>query len=1133
MPTLQERRLRRLERNNAQDILKRLEAFGAKPQKYIKRWIWELLQNALDARGKDQQLVVSVESCHGYVCFQHNGRGFTTDEAVSLIYHGSSKVEDKEAIGQFGSGFLTTYLLSSRTEISGKLEDNRPFSFSLTRETGSVDNMISSMEKAFNEFEGSIGNPIACSEFTTCFRFPVAEAVEEVVRNGISDLRRCAPFVLLFNEKISEIAIKSANDRCVFRIENCESNDDQVITKKVTEKRDGESTETEYALVQGKLGSIAVSLDDDVDLDDIPKIFLSFPLVGTEDYSFPAIINSSRFFPTEDRDGVWLGTSDLRVGGAGAATTRCRVARNQKIVSESSELLVKLFGFLIVRENYPVYKLAYIPSIDSIVQRDWIDRAWFKDHVKNLIERIRTTPSVINREGEFIAPQNATMPMADVQGGVDVLWGLASELTDLRPGLPRREQAFGWCKAVKSWVPIRGCGLEDLVDAWDGGRLAEWIEKKTQTEHREVGSQCKLRELLAEGGDPVEWLDRLCAFLVSNGFGEDVAGRAIIPNQKEHLLPGSILYRDNDVAEELKDIADSLPNIYVRLFLRDTRLTSVPGEIGKGDQASGDVVCKIVERLEKETAFEGVFAEASVRLFEWIVNNSIGELLGFPGFSADGRLLRVGADEYGAVPFAPVQTWADELMKYEELFPPRRILASQFYNTAPDVGFWNALSDRGLVRTSPVALVEMSPFVAGSRRQDVFLPDEPDDDRVHEASERVARTDVAYLSDVMKRLGGNRQRARMFWRFLVYWLIRQRPNDLEYRVASCRCGAQHRYYTAAWIGSVIEDRWVPLEDNRRAKANAKSLTALFDDHGVPLSKDDVVSRFLDAIRVSPLDLAIGSLGVSDGLAKIVTETRGNAEVISTLVPKILAASEGNAAVLGRIPQILDAAGGDLAVLGMVPEIIAAAGDQPDLIGKVPEVVEQLRSDRFSKRVLDSRRLQIQLGDLVAGLVENSLGGYGFEVIRRGTPPSRRFGDVGELSLSREGRQWKVTIKAVRSEHDLLMTSAQAIASMQNTFLLCVVEDDDAWIRDNVEAVAENMTFVQDVGRLVDPLHADIDSHVGDGVTEEISSPDDPRVRLEIKPGEVRLCVAREVLAEDGFGLGKLAERLLENGGYVC
>jgi hypothetical protein len=88
------------------------------------RWVWELLQNASDAAPPvDNHLIAEVKYRPGKLIFSHNGRSFKASEVAHLIASGSTKYEDDEAIGEFGSGFLTTHLLSLEIEVLGQLDD--------------------------------------------------------------------------------------------------------------------------------------------------------------------------------------------------------------------------------------------------------------------------------------------------------------------------------------------------------------------------------------------------------------------------------------------------------------------------------------------------------------------------------------------------------------------------------------------------------------------------------------------------------------------------------------------------------------------------------------------------------------------------------------------------------------------------------------------------------------------------------------------------------------------------------------------------------------------------------------------------------------------------------------------------
>src|SRR5690349_16387369 len=83
-----------------------------------RRWIWELIQNAKDVHhpGGVDILVQLVKDLK--VVFKHNGKPFSADNIRFLIEQISTKDRNKDedgnrkTTGKFGTGFLTTHLLS-------------------------------------------------------------------------------------------------------------------------------------------------------------------------------------------------------------------------------------------------------------------------------------------------------------------------------------------------------------------------------------------------------------------------------------------------------------------------------------------------------------------------------------------------------------------------------------------------------------------------------------------------------------------------------------------------------------------------------------------------------------------------------------------------------------------------------------------------------------------------------------------------------------------------------------------------------------------------------------------------------------------------------------------------------------
>ena len=122
-----------------------------------RRWIWELLQNAKDVAFDDQQVEteVNIEYLNETksVSFSHNGKPFTVDNITFLIKQVSTKerntTENKDkpkTTGKFGTGFLTTHLLSEKVIVSGVVKepdlDYRNFVLPLDRSGRTTDQII-------------------------------------------------------------------------------------------------------------------------------------------------------------------------------------------------------------------------------------------------------------------------------------------------------------------------------------------------------------------------------------------------------------------------------------------------------------------------------------------------------------------------------------------------------------------------------------------------------------------------------------------------------------------------------------------------------------------------------------------------------------------------------------------------------------------------------------------------------------------------------------------------------------------------------------------------------------------------------------------------------------------------------
>lgn len=830
-----EQRTQVLADNTAQSILNNLTRLRS-GQPDTSRWIWELVQNARDAaRDSQGQLTVSVRQSADSVVFEHDGGSFDSKEVIHLIYHGSTKVESDDTIGQYGSGFLTTHLLSSKIEVSGHLKDGRGFCFLLERSLTSVDDMTIAMQKAFEDFKTSL-RP-ASGDAVTRFKYPMSPDAEKTVAAGIAQLRHCAPYVLAFNKDFCRIRVSTPEGQTDYTATSRDSvsSCDRVTQVTVAEKANDKEVERCYFLAERADVMVAVPIASTraVPLGPVPRIFVGFPLVGTEDFSFPAVINSRLFKATPERDGVFLKDLDLP---------------NPDLIHIACELLVDLLKCVLSQDIRDAHILSTIPTLR---EREWFDKEWLTRCLLDLISRIRNTRLLRTCTGKIIPSVDAAVPFTD-NGDVTELWQLFQQVIDYRERLVCQEEAAGWAKALRSWLRFH---KSDLDEVYDGRALIRCIAEKSGVTEDSPGTVEQLRKALGDGSEnTVTWLSRCHDFLKSVGLGEYSEQHCIVPSQEGILCRLDKLYRDTGIDNDLKKIARILS---WDLELRDQGMKSLDEKPGKGDRGTEDVLTRLIARVMSK-ANDQVFQEASASLFSYLVaQQEWHKLKNFVVYSQgdSAETIELGGSD---PPLAPLGAWEPTARTFSDLFPKRRILAERFYTVVPDASAWSVLDREGLV------LSEL--LIHCNRKTNTLRHDEPrDEDRDHESEDEMSVTKIAYMqtSDIgiMNRVRKSPRLAYMLWRFLAEYVVSEKNCVLE-QSARCECGTRHRYVVASWLEPVRNNRWIPKGKDSTGKADERNIAKLLRGNGA--SADGIwdalrdsgsgTHRLLKALGIAPNDV---------------------------------------------------------------------------------------------------------------------------------------------------------------------------------------------------------------------------------------------------------------------------------------
>ena len=158
----------------AQRLIEKLSLLKNRINEAKRRWFWELLQNASDY---NESVNVKLTVTDEKVTFYHDGAPFSLRDALNLISPDSNKQDDekhKDNIGKFGTGLVSTHILSSILEVKGLCIDdvNECYKFLLSLDRSCFTNkseLIEQITKAKENFKQSLLKKEQTSGFNTSF----------------------------------------------------------------------------------------------------------------------------------------------------------------------------------------------------------------------------------------------------------------------------------------------------------------------------------------------------------------------------------------------------------------------------------------------------------------------------------------------------------------------------------------------------------------------------------------------------------------------------------------------------------------------------------------------------------------------------------------------------------------------------------------------------------------------------------------------------------------------------------------------------------------------------------------------------------------------------------------------------
>lgn len=555
-----------------------------------RRWIWELLQNAKDVSFENNKVSVNInlDINKKILEFSHNGKPFTSENIIFLLKQVSTKDRSKntenKTIGKFGTGFLTTHLLSEIVLITGVLkEPDEPYKqleIKIDRSGREIDTIIKSVEDSLNQLNDIDYLPnledFNPNYLNTKFTYDLNEKGIEVARQGIEDLLNNIIFTLTFLPDIESINIKHLNVNFELKREVICLNEN-ISLHKIIESKDNEIIEHKIITITKYNVSLALQIEEIQNKifvkkfkDTIPKLFCQFPLVGSDKFPFPFIINSPDFNPTEPRHGVHLIENEEEEN-----------LENIAIMIKAKELYFDLLDY--ASKNSWGNMHLFAAGINSIMNEEWFSNNWMeKSIIKPLKNKLLSSSiidtytgnriSIIDEEGEF----NAWFPSHRDPKIRSKIWELCSYWIPER--LPLQKDIDNWYSVL--WDKNKNLTLSKITENLQNNKNIEDLE-----------SNLKNIEVF-------NWFNLYFALLNAEGnFIEELIGDkyAVIPNQNGTFKKRTELNIDKQIDEELKNVLNILDEDFREKLLHQKIFTGE--KIKYNVKSQSDVINKINELI--------------------------------------------------------------------------------------------------------------------------------------------------------------------------------------------------------------------------------------------------------------------------------------------------------------------------------------------------------------------------------------------------------------------------------------------------------------------------------------------------------------------------------------------------------
>ncbi|MFC2719310.1 MAG: sacsin N-terminal ATP-binding-like domain-containing protein [Bacteroidota bacterium] len=476
------------------------------------RAIWEMVQNARDTSTNQSNIIFTRKE--GLFEFKHDGMPFNNDTLNALILQTSAKSRnDGDQVGQYGTGFLTTHKFGREFELAGslKLVENEELYYNfpkltINRKPNTREEMIESLANQFKEKENWLDKYDYRSdkpEKWTVFKYFQPNEIErQNVELAFYQAQEIVPYVLCLNENIKSIKFcDEVKNRTIsfYRKEKKRQEESSMsyayfTTILVDDSRNEKSREFSILKLESKktvttkkginksMVTVIPPIDNNIVSnlsDNISKLFIYLPLVGTERWGINFVIHAPMFTCSSDD------RSSLRLIIDGQ-TEHDPAIENCKYIQEASDIL-----FDYISQHLSEWQdVHYLAPIDFDVSNPNKELSDYYKELKDLwlqkmsglgIVSVKTVDGIIRKKPSCIYVLDSALTKA-IKEKEGLLMPIYNVLLNMHHDLiPIPEHLIFWSEIFASWYEGTDCdqiiSISNIIDYIANNGMAVVNEK--------------------------------------------------------------------------------------------------------------------------------------------------------------------------------------------------------------------------------------------------------------------------------------------------------------------------------------------------------------------------------------------------------------------------------------------------------------------------------------------------------------------------------------------------------------------------------------------------------------------------------------------------------------------------------